>query len=125
MVYMITTYTAQVLFNLSCFFPHFPLSGYGSLGMMTSVLVCPDGKTVESEAAHGTVTRHYRMHQQGKETSTNPIGMFGEGGSLVLCLSYTHRDMYMYMYIYMLCARKTVWIQLADHFLMLTFSWWI
>ena len=42
--------------------------------MMTSVLVCPDGKTVESEAAHGTVTRHYRQHQQGKETSTNPIG---------------------------------------------------
>lgn len=47
--------------------------GYGSLGLMTSVLICPDGKTVESEAAHGTVTRHYRMHQQGKETSTNPI----------------------------------------------------
>ena len=47
--------------------------GYGSLGMMTSVLVCPDGKTLESEAAHGTVTRHYRLHQQGKETSTNPI----------------------------------------------------
>lgn len=47
--------------------------GYGSLGMMTSVLVCPDGKTIESEAAHGTVTRHYRMHQQGKPTSTNPI----------------------------------------------------
>ena len=47
--------------------------GYGSLGMMTSVLICPDGRTVESEAAHGTVTRHYRMHQQGKETSTNPI----------------------------------------------------
>uniref|UniRef100_A0A8C6MH31 Isocitrate dehydrogenase [NADP] n=1 Tax=Nothobranchius furzeri TaxID=105023 RepID=A0A8C6MH31_NOTFU len=47
--------------------------GYGSLGMMTSVLVCPDGRTVESEAAHGTVTRHYRQHQQGKETSTNPI----------------------------------------------------
>lgn len=42
--------------------------------MMTSVLVCPDGKTVEAEAAHGTVTRHYRFHQQGKETSTNPIG---------------------------------------------------
>lgn len=42
--------------------------------MMTSVLVCPDGRTVESEAAHGTVTRHYRLHQQGKETSTNPIG---------------------------------------------------
>ncbi|XP_076810516.1 isocitrate dehydrogenase [NADP] cytoplasmic-like [Clavelina lepadiformis] len=47
--------------------------GYGSLGMMTSVLVCPDGETVEAEAAHGTVTRHYRQHQQGKETSTNPI----------------------------------------------------
>lgn len=47
--------------------------GFGSLGMMTSVLICPDGKTVESEAAHGTVTRHYRQHQQGKETSTNPI----------------------------------------------------
>jgi isocitrate dehydrogenase len=41
--------------------------------MMTSVLMCPDGKTVESEAAHGTVTRHYRMHQQGKPTSTNPV----------------------------------------------------
>lgn len=47
--------------------------GYGSLGLMTSVLVCPDGKTVEAEAAHGTVTRHYRFYQQGKETSTNPI----------------------------------------------------
>lgn len=47
--------------------------GYGSLGMMTSVLVCPDGRTVEAEAAHGTVTRHYRMHQQGKETSTNSV----------------------------------------------------
>ncbi|XP_070566549.1 isocitrate dehydrogenase [NADP] cytoplasmic-like isoform X2 [Ptychodera flava] len=47
--------------------------GYGSLGMMTSVLICPDGKTVEAEAAHGTVTRHYRFHQQGKETSTNSI----------------------------------------------------
>jgi len=47
--------------------------GYGSLGMMTSVLVCPDGKTVEAEAAHGTVTRHFRFYQQGKETSTNPI----------------------------------------------------
>ena len=44
-----------------------------SLGLMTSVLMTPDGKTVESEAAHGTVTRHFRMHQQGKETSTNPI----------------------------------------------------
>merc|ERR1711998_290196 len=47
--------------------------GYGSLGLMTSVLVCPDGKTVEAEAAHGTVTRHWRFWQQGKETSTNPI----------------------------------------------------
>ncbi|MFZ2228139.1 MAG: NADP-dependent isocitrate dehydrogenase [Candidatus Nanopelagicaceae bacterium] len=47
--------------------------GYGSLGLMTSVLLSPDGKTVESEAAHGTVTRHYRQHQQGKPTSTNPI----------------------------------------------------
>jgi isocitrate dehydrogenase len=47
--------------------------GFGSLGLMTSVLVTPDGKTMESEAAHGTVTRHYRMHQQGKQTSTNPI----------------------------------------------------
>ncbi|WP_445452625.1 NADP-dependent isocitrate dehydrogenase [Flavobacterium sp. 25HG05S-40] len=47
--------------------------GFGSLGLMTSVLVTPDGKTVEAEAAHGTVTRHYRMHQQGKATSTNPI----------------------------------------------------
>lgn len=47
--------------------------GFGSLGLMTSVLVTPDGKTIESEAAHGTVTRHYRLHQQGKKTSTNPI----------------------------------------------------
>ncbi|HEX3515821.1 MAG TPA: NADP-dependent isocitrate dehydrogenase, partial [Trebonia sp.] len=47
--------------------------GYGSLGLMTSVLMTPDGSTVEAEAAHGTVTRHYRQHQQGKATSTNPI----------------------------------------------------
>ncbi len=47
--------------------------GFGSLGLMTSVLLSPDGKTVEAEAAHGTVTRHYRQHQQGKQTSTNPI----------------------------------------------------
>ena len=47
--------------------------GFGSLGLMTSVLLTPDGKTVEAEAAHGTVTRHYRQHQQGKATSTNPI----------------------------------------------------
>ena len=47
--------------------------GYGSLGLMTSVLRTPDGKVAEAEAAHGTVTRHYRQHQAGKETSTNPI----------------------------------------------------
>jgi len=47
--------------------------GFGSLGLMTSVLLTPDGRTVEAEAAHGTVTRHFRLHQQGKETSTNPI----------------------------------------------------
>ena len=47
--------------------------GFGSLGLMTSVLMTPDGRTIESEAAHGTVTRHYRMHQKGQETSTNPI----------------------------------------------------
>lgn len=47
--------------------------GFGSLGLMTSVLITPDGQTMEAEAAHGTVTRHYRMHQQGKPTSTNPI----------------------------------------------------
>ena len=47
--------------------------GFGSLGLMSSVLMTPDGQTVEAEAAHGTVTRHYRQHQQGLETSTNPI----------------------------------------------------
>ena len=47
--------------------------GFGSLGLMTSVLMTPDAKTVESEAAHGTVTRHFRQHQEGKATSTNPI----------------------------------------------------
>ncbi|MDJ0609895.1 MAG: NADP-dependent isocitrate dehydrogenase [Kiloniellales bacterium] len=47
--------------------------GFGSLGLMTSVLMTPDGQTIEAEAAHGTVTRHYRMHQEGKDTSTNPI----------------------------------------------------
>ena len=47
--------------------------GFGSLGLMTSVLLSPDGKSVESEAAHGTVTRHYRQHQKGQQTSTNPI----------------------------------------------------
>ncbi|MCA9151667.1 MAG: NADP-dependent isocitrate dehydrogenase, partial [Planctomycetales bacterium] len=47
--------------------------GFGSLGLMTSVLMTPDGKTIEAEAAHGTVTRHYRQHQRGEQTSTNPI----------------------------------------------------
>eukprot|EP01098_Paradermamoeba_levis_P006054 TRINITY_DN2521_c0_g1_i2.p1 TRINITY_DN2521_c0_g1~~TRINITY_DN2521_c0_g1_i2.p1 ORF type:complete len:401 (-),score=116.45 TRINITY_DN2521_c0_g1_i2:150-1352(-) len=47
--------------------------GFGSLGLMTSVLVCPDGKTIESEAAHGTVTRHFELHKKGQETSTNPV----------------------------------------------------
>jgi isocitrate dehydrogenase len=47
--------------------------GFGSLGLMTSVLMCPNGRTIETEAAHGTVTRHYREHQKGKPTSTNPI----------------------------------------------------
>ena len=47
--------------------------GFGSLGLMTSVLLTPDGNTVEAEAAHGTVTRHYRLYQEGQETSTNPI----------------------------------------------------
>lgn len=70
------------------------LSGFGSLGLMTSVLVTPDGKTLESEAAHGTVTRHYRFHQQGKETSTNPIASifawtrtFGLHSPPIHCLS--------------------------------------
>src|SRR5256714_6267534 len=47
--------------------------GFGSLGLMTSVLMTPDGRVVEAEAAHGTVTRHYRAHQRGEKTSTNPI----------------------------------------------------
>ena len=47
--------------------------GFGSLGLMTSILMTPDGKIIESEAAHGTVTKHYKIYQQGKETSTNPI----------------------------------------------------
>jgi isocitrate dehydrogenase len=57
--------------------------GFGSLGLMTSVLMTPDGKTVETEAAHGTVTRHFRQHQQGKPTSTNPIAsIFAWTGAL-------------------------------------------
>ena len=60
--------------------------GFGSLGLMTSVLMTPDGKTVEAEAAHGTVTRHFRQHQEGKPTSTNPIASIfawtrGPGGA--------------------------------------------
>ena len=72
-------YMHTYIYTHCCVYKHIIIyilirTGYGSLGMMTSVLVCPDGKTVESEAAHGTVTRHYRQHQLGKETSTNPIG---------------------------------------------------
>jgi len=64
-----------------------PILGYGSLGMMTSVLQCPDSKTVEAEAA---VTRHYRFHHQGKETSTNPIGQSRQQQyPLVLCLKFS------------------------------------
>ena len=63
-------------------------SGFGSLGMMTSVLICPDGKTKESEAAHGTVTRHYRFHQQNKETSTNSVGKLLPSNNLASVNSY-------------------------------------
>ena len=57
--------------------------GFGSLGLATSVLLSPDGKTVEAEAAHGTVTRHYREYQKGRETSTNPIAsIFAWTGAL-------------------------------------------
>ena len=65
---MMVTFKVIVLLKVNLHF----ISGYGSLGLMTSVLLAPDG-SVEAEAAHGTVTRHYRMHQQGKETSTNSI----------------------------------------------------
>jgi isocitrate dehydrogenase len=61
-----------------------PLPGFGSLGLMTSLLMCPDGKTVETEAAHGTVTRHYRMWQKGQPTSTNPIARFASVALLVV-----------------------------------------
>ena len=65
--------------------------GFGSLGLMTSVLLSPDGKTVEAEAAHGTVTRHYRMHQQGKATSTNPIAsIFAWTGGLKFRGKFDH-----------------------------------
>lgn len=49
------------------------VSGYGSLGLMSSILMCPDGQTIEAEAAHGTVTRHYREYEKGRPTSTNPV----------------------------------------------------
>lgn len=67
--------------------------GFGSLGLMTSVLITPDGKTVETEAAHGTVTRHYRMHQEGKPTSTNPIAsIFAWTGGLKYRGKFDHND---------------------------------
>lgn len=76
------SFFALIIYSI-LYFPH-PLlpgdvqsdivaQGYGSLGLMTSVLITPDGQTVEAEAAHGTVTRHYRQHQKGLPTSTNPI----------------------------------------------------
>ena len=66
--------------------------GFGSLGLMTSVLMTPDGKTVEAEAAHGTVTRHYREHQKGNKTSTNPIAsIFAWTGGLSTAASSTAR----------------------------------
>ena len=66
--------------------------GFGSLGLMTSVLMTPDGRTVEAEAAHGTVTRHYRQHQQGKPTSTNPIAsIFAWTGAWRTAASWTAR----------------------------------
>lgn len=84
----------------------FSFVGYGSLGLMTSVLVCPDGKTVEAEAAHGTVTRHYRMHQKGQETSTNPIGMFICFSKLInffrRFVLAERRFKYRYLFIYLL-----------------------
>ncbi|KAG5529800.1 hypothetical protein RHGRI_030246 [Rhododendron griersonianum] len=61
------------LYGTSTYQQFCTLAGFGSLGLMTSVLVCPDGKTIEAEAAHGTVTRHFRVHQKGGETSTNSI----------------------------------------------------
>lgn len=76
------------VFSLSLCLTTCSFLGFGSLGMMTSVLICPDGKTVEAEAAHGTVTRHYRFHQQGKETSTNSIGK----SVIIDCLFPLHRD---------------------------------
>jgi isocitrate dehydrogenase len=67
--------------------------GFGSLGLMTSVLMTPDGNTVEAEAAHGTVTRHFRQHQQGKETSTNPIAsIFAWTGGLKYRASLDNND---------------------------------
>ena len=57
-------WTGGIFFNLECCSSVCVCAGYGSLGLMTSVLVCPDGKTIEAEAAHGTVTRHYREHQK-------------------------------------------------------------
>ncbi|KAJ6867635.1 isocitrate dehydrogenase [Populus alba x Populus x berolinensis] len=73
----------------------FLAQGFGSLGLMTSVLVCPDGKTIEAEAAHGTVTRHYRVHQKGGETSTNSIAsIFAWSRGLA------HRYLFMILQIY-------------------------
>ena len=80
--------------------------------MMTSVLICPDGKTLESEAAHGTVTRHYRMHQQGKETSTNPIGkwnMYEYQVNCLLCL-YPSKHVINIFSVFVLHVNKTCFL---------------
>lgn len=66
-------YACQLFWNTDQLMHVFFSPMTGSLGLMTSVLMCPDGKTIESEAAHGTVTRHYREHQKGNPTSTNPV----------------------------------------------------
>lgn len=105
---------------------HAPLlTGYGSLGMMTSVLVCPDGKTVEAEAAHGTVTRHYRMYQKGQETSTNPIGKMVFtliSHQRVLSKGYLQSSSHVFPWLLsVLCAKSS----LSSWFVLLVRSIWI
>lgn len=89
--------------------------------MMTSVLVCPDGRTVESEAAHGTVTRHYRQHQQGKETSTNPIGMMMSLSHRLVSFVYPWKFKVLKIYsVYCFCILLNVAL---SHFLNQNKSW--
>ena len=108
--------------------------GFGSLGLMTSVLMTPDGKSVEAEAAHGTVTRHYRQHQRGEATSTNPIasifawsrglwyrGKFDENNDLMsfskklekACIS-TVEDGYMTKDLAILVGMNQSWMETED-----------